>query len=74
MQQLFFASYKNVHATVSTHLNTVYIFNSKTLQSEYELLTNILTIFFWIIKYLIFPHIEIKNHDKENDTIVEPFA
>ena len=42
--------------------------------SNKDELTNILTIFFWIIEYLIFPHIEIENHDKKDDAIVEPFA
>ena len=36
-------------------------------------LTYILSIFFRIIENLIFPHIQIENHDQKNDAIIEPF-
>ena len=39
-----------------------------------QLLTYVLAVFLWVIKDLVFPHIEIENHDEKNDAIIEPFS
>ena len=38
------------------------------------LVISVLAIHKRFVKYLVLPHVEIKDHDNEDDAIVEPFS